>query len=91
MINAILIEVLASLAEQKRIKILSRQAEGISAAKLQGKHLGRPWMKIPENWDDAYMLWVSGEITTIEAMSRSCLKKRTFYKLVKLADENNAE
>ena len=33
MINAILIEVLASLAEQERIRNLTRQAEGISAAK----------------------------------------------------------
>ena len=51
MINAILVEVLASLAEQERVKTLTRQAEGIEAAKLQGKHLGRPKMKIPEGWD----------------------------------------
>ena len=63
MINAILVEVLASLAEQERVKTLTRQAEGIEAAKLQGKHLGRPKMKIPEGWDNIYMLWKSGEIT----------------------------
>ena len=91
MINAILVEVLASLAEQERVKTLTRQAEGIEAAKLQGKHLGRPKMKIPEGWDNTYMLWKSGEITAVEAMKRSGLKKSTFYKLAKLTDENSAE
>ena len=91
MINAILVEVLASLAEQERVKILTRQAEGIEAAKLQGKHLGRPKMKIPEGWDNTYMLWKSGEITAVEAMKRSRLKKSTFYKLAKLTNENPAE
>ena len=91
MINAILVEVLASLAEQERVKTLTRQAEGIEAAKLQGKHLGRPMMKIPEGWDNIYMLWKSGEITAVEAMRKSNLKKSTFYKLAKLTDENSEE
>ena len=91
MINAILVEVLASLAEQERVKTLTRQAEGIEAAKLQGKHLGRPKMKTPEGWDNIYMLWKSGESTAVEAMKRSGLKKSTFYKLAKLTDENSAE
>ena len=91
MINAILVEVLASLAEQERVKTLTRQAEGIEAAKLQGKHLGRPKMKIPEGWDNIYMLWKSGEITAVEAMRKSNLKKSTFYKLAKLTNENSEE
>ena len=91
MINAILVEVLASLAEQERVKTLTRQAEGIEAAKLQGKHLGRPKMKIPEGWDNIYMLWKSGEITAVEAMRKSNLKKSTFYKLAKLTHENSEE
>ena len=91
MINAILVEVLASLAEQERVKTLTRQAEGIEAAKLQGKHLGRLKIKIPEGWDNVYMLWKSGEITAVEAMRKSNLKKSTFYKLAKLTDENSEE
>ena len=91
MINAILVEVLASLAEQERVKTLTRQAEGIEAAKLQGKHLGRPKVKIPEGWDNIYMLWKSGKITAVEAMRKSNLKKSTFYKLAKLTDENSEE
>ncbi len=87
MINAILIEVLASLAEQERIRNLTRQAEGISAAKQKGKHLGRPRTRLPEGWDEVYMLWKGNEITAVEAMKRAGLKKSTFYKLVKATEE----
>ena len=88
MINAILVEVLASLAEQERVKTLTRQAEGIEAAKLQGKHLGRPKMKIPEGWEEIYTRWKANEITAVEAMKRSGLKKSTFYKLVKQTENS---
>lgn len=91
MINAILIEVLASMAEQERIRTLNRQAEGILAAKEQGKHLGRPKMKVPDGWTEIYSLWKGNEITAVEAMKRTGLKKSTFYKLVKLTEETYLE
>lgn len=46
MINNILIEVLSTIAEEERIKIRTRQAEGIKIAKEQGRELGRPQKKI---------------------------------------------
>ncbi len=42
MINNILIEVLSTIAEEERIKIRKRQAEGIALAKERGVKLGRP-------------------------------------------------
>lgn len=87
MINTILIEVLASIAEQERLTTHARQQEGIAAAKVKGKHLGRPKIKIPENWDEIYKLWKSDKITAVEAMRRSGLKKSSFYKLAKVTDE----
>lgn len=87
MINAILIEVMASMAEQERIRTLNRQAEGILAAKAKGKHLGRPKMKVPDGWGEIYVLWKSGEITAVEAMKRSGLKKSSFYKLARLMED----
>jgi len=42
MVNNIIMEVLASIAEQERNAIRQRQEEGITAAKAKGKHLGRP-------------------------------------------------
>ena len=91
MINSMLIEVMASMVEQERIKTLARQAEGIAAAKPQGKHLGRPKLKIPEDWDNIYRLWKAGEIKPAEARKRSGLKKSTFYKLIKLTEETFPE
>ena len=88
MINNILIEVLASIAEQERVRTLQRQAQGIAAAKEKGKHLGRPKAGYPENWDDVYGRWKRGEITAKNAMSILNLKRSTCYKLAALLNDN---
>lgn len=82
MVNNILIEVLGSIAEQERVTIHQRQAEGIAAAKAKGKHLGRPRTAKPNNWDEVISLWKSGEITAVEAMRRTGTKRSTFYGFV---------
>lgn len=83
MINNILIEVLGTIAEQERMTIRQRQAEGIAAAKKAGKHLGRARAERPEGWDEITALWRDGQITAVQAMDRMGLKKSTFYKLVR--------
>ena len=83
MINNILIEVLASIAEQERVRTLQRQAQGIAAAKEKGKHLGRPRASYPENWHEVYLEWTNGKITAKAAMNMLSLKRSTFYVLVK--------
>lgn len=83
MVNNILIEVLASIAEQERVTIRQRQAEGIAAAKAKGKHLGRREVQPPEGFDDVVQRWRAGEITAAEAMRQTGIRKTTFYKLVK--------
>ena len=45
MISNIVFEVISWQAEEERTKIKSRQREGISSAKAQGKHLGKPQLK----------------------------------------------
>ena len=81
MINNILIEVLASIAEQERLTIRQRQAEGIAAAKEKGKHMGRPATCYPPNWSEIYQQWKAGELTAVAAMKKLGLKRGTFYKL----------
>lgn len=83
MINNILIEVYSMIAEQERMTIRQRQAEGIAAAKKAGKHLGRARAERPEGWDEVTALWRDGQITAVQAMDRMGLKKSTFYKLVR--------
>jgi len=81
MINNILIEVLASIAEQERNTIKQRQAEGIAVAKEQGRLLGRPKADYPEQWSKVYSQWKSNEITANKAMELLDMKRTTFYKL----------
>lgn len=81
MVNNILVEVLSSIAQQERETIRQRQAEGIAAAKAKGKSLGRPKAQKPDNWNEVITLWRAGEITAVEAMRRTGVKRSTFYKL----------
>lgn len=46
LINNLLIEVLSYMAEQERLNIRQRQAEGIAIAKAQGKYKGRQPKKL---------------------------------------------
>lgn len=87
MINSILIEVLSSIAEQERLTIRKRQAEGIAAAKEKGAHLGRPTATFPPDWEQIYSKWKARETTAVDAMRELGLKRSTFYKLVHQYEE----
>jgi DNA invertase Pin-like site-specific DNA recombinase len=82
MVNNILIEVLGTIAQQERETIKQRQAEGIAAAKENGKKLGRPALEYPTNWNEVYASWKAGSITAKEAMEQTGTKRTSFYKLV---------
>ena len=83
MINNIIIEVYTSMAEQERVNIKQRQSEGIAVAKAKGKHLGRPVLELPKEWDKMYKEWKAGKITAVKFMEEVGMKKATFYKKVK--------
>lgn len=68
MINNILIEVLTSIAENERLTIHARQAEGLAAmpvdgetgkriSKKTGRCIGRPPIQFPENFGEYYKKW----------------------------------
>ena len=85
MINNLLLEVLSTMAEQERLTIRSRQAEGIAIikAKNNGKGIGRPAASYPSNWNEVYKEWKSEDITAVKSMEKLGIKRNTFYKLVK--------
>lgn len=83
MINNILVEVLASMAEQERVLIRKRQREGIEAAKKRGKHLGRPRLRVPENFPEVYEEWKAKKISGKVAISRLNVSNSSFYRLVR--------
>ncbi|MEJ9306766.1 recombinase family protein [Priestia megaterium] len=88
MINNIIIEVYTSMAEQERATILQRQREGIAVARAKGKHLGRPIIAFPKEWDRLYKEWKSGTITAVAFMKEIGMKKATFYNRVRAYEAN---
>lgn len=72
-----------ALAELERENILSRQREGIEAAKARGKKLGRPAMEFPKDWENVYKDWQSSRISPTDAAKKLRLKRPTFYLMAK--------
>jgi len=70
-------------AEQDWHYIKTSQAQGIAIAKADGKHLGRPKAKYPENFADIYIKWKNDEITSAMAMEELGLTTTTFYRMIK--------
>jgi len=77
------LSVFAHVAEQERKKNKKRQREGIDLAKAKGTKLGRPKVEIPDDFENVYKKWKSGEITAVGAFNSLGLSKSTFYNIVK--------
>ncbi len=85
-VNHMLIELYAAMAQAEVEKKEKRQKEGIEAKKLRGdwSDYGRPRIEKPANWDSVIEKWKGGEISAVEAMRLTGIKKSSFYKLLKL-------
>ena len=80
MINAILIEVLGSIAENKRLKIRRRQREGIDAALKKNVRFGRPAIAKPENWDTVVKQIDAKETTVSQALQTLNISRSSYYR-----------
>lgn len=89
-VSDLVLQILSYVAEKERISIKERQQQGIKIAKSKGTKFGRPKVNVPCNWDDVYHRWKTGEITAVQAMRESGLKKGTFYSLAKKAQIKSA-
>lgn len=100
MINNILIEVLTSIAENERLTIRSRQAEGLAAmpvdedsgkriSRKTGRCIGRPPVRFPSDFGEYYARWKKKELTGVAAMRAMGLKPNSFYKLVHRYETEN--
>lgn len=81
MISNVLIEVMASIAEEERVKIHRRQEEGIAVAKAKGVVFGRPPIAKPDNYEQVMTLVDAGQMKAVDAMRELGIKKTTYYKL----------
>ena len=91
MINNLLIEVLSTIAEQERVKIKQRQAEGIAIAKQQGKYKGRKAVTeedLPKNFSKLYKQWIDKSINATQFTQLLGLKSRTtLYKYIRIYED----
>ncbi len=78
-ISDIVLALLSYVADNERINIKQRQAEGIAAAKARGVKFGRPPLPIPENFYEMLRDWRSGKITMEEASKACNMCAKTFY------------
>lgn len=63
-ISDLVLQVLSFVAENERMNIRARQAEGIAAAKARGVKFGAERKPVPEDFDEWYLRWRRREITS---------------------------
>ena len=77
-LSDIVLQVLSFVAENERINIRMRQAEGIAAAKKRGVRFGRPPGPLPDNFHEVYQQWKNGRITGLAAAEACKMPMSTF-------------
>lgn len=86
----LVLQILSWMAEEERERIRKRQREGIDLALQNGVQFGRPKVFVSEEFIEIYRKWKAKELTAVQAMQESGVKKTSFYKLVKVLDEETA-
>ena len=79
----IILQVLSFVAENERINIKQRQAEGIRIAKEKGVKFGRPKSTLPHNTNDILDKYINKELTNTIATQLIGVSRGTFFRLVK--------
>lgn len=91
-LSDVVLQVLSFVAENERINIRQRQAEGIKAAKARGVRFGRPPRPLPENFPSAYQRWRSGNVTGTAAARECQMPLSTFrYRAERYKGQNEGE
>lgn len=78
-LSDIVLALLSYVADNERVNIRQRQAEGIAAAKAKGIKFGRPALPLPDNFQSVYVEWKAKKISLSEASKKCGLPKGTFY------------
>lgn len=90
-ISDLVLQLLSFVAENERINIRQRQAEGIEVAKLKGTKFGRPEIEPPEEFMLIMNKWRIGEIRAKDAMQILNMPSTTFYRKVRRYDDTVAD
>ena len=76
----LVLQLLSFVAENERINILQRQAEGIAAAQRRGVKFGRPKRTLQKEYAEYYKLWKDKKISAQEGADRCNMTLRAFYR-----------
>lgn len=83
MVNNIIIEILASQAEQERLTIRERQAQGIAIAKAEGKYQGRQRKQIDEDlFGKLFQQYCADKISKAEMARQLGVSRPTMNKIL---------
>ena len=78
-LSDIVLQVLSFVAENERVNIRQRQAEGIAAAKARGVRFGRPPSPLPANFHTVYQRWRAKEISVKQAAAECGMAPSSFH------------
>lgn len=87
LISDIVLALLSYVAENERINIRQRQAEGIAAAKARGVKFGRPSIPLPNNFYEVHKQWRAKELTLKQAAEACGLAESTFYDKARMIEK----
>ena len=75
-ISDIVLSLLGYVAENERINIRQRQAEGIAVAKINGVKFGRPPIPLPDDFHEIRKDWRMGNISIKQAAQKCGMKEK---------------
>lgn len=90
-LSDIVLALLSYVADNERVNIRQRQAEGIAAAKAKGVKFGRPPMPLPDNFDAVCAEWRAKKISLTEASRKCGIPRGTFYSKVKKMETDQSQ
>lgn len=83
LIADLVLQIFAYVAQTEREFICQRQAEGIAAAKRNGRKFGRPSLEMPEEFETICKQCERGELSTRRAAEMLRVSHTTFYRKYK--------
>lgn len=96
-ISDLVLQILSYVAQKELENIRRRQKQGIEVMPVingkktslkTGRPTGRPNAEFPQDWTSYYEKWRLGKLTATKCMEILNLKRSTFYKLVKIYEQD---
>lgn len=94
MVIDIVIAIKAHIAQQERIKLVSRINRGLDSARAKGKKLGRPQAGLPEDFIKEYKKFKSGsygQISALQFAKMIGIGRSTLYKYINIYNQQECE